>query len=56
MAASKQLKGDVTSFDGDKKAFVDDLRQALYASKIVSYAQGLPVDAFGGEDVWMEPE
>ncbi|MHC4569052.1 MAG: NADP-dependent phosphogluconate dehydrogenase, partial [Planctomycetota bacterium] len=27
-------------FTGDKKAFVDDLRQALYASKIVSYAQG----------------
>jgi 6-phosphogluconate dehydrogenase len=38
--ASKHLKGQVTSFDGDKKAFVDDLRHALYASKIVSYAQG----------------
>ena len=38
--ASKVLKGDVAAFDGDKKAFVDDLRQALYASKIVSYAQG----------------
>jgi 6-phosphogluconate dehydrogenase len=38
--ASKVLKGDVAAFDGDKKAFIDDLRQALYASKIVSYAQG----------------
>ena len=38
--ASKVLKGEVSTFDGDKKAFVDDLRQALYASKIVSYAQG----------------
>ncbi len=38
--ASKVLSGDVKTFDGDKKAFVDDLRQALYASKIVSYAQG----------------
>ena len=38
--ASKVLEGDVQTFDGDKKAFVDDLRQALYASKIVSYAQG----------------
>ncbi len=38
--ASKVLKGEVTAFDGDKKAFVDDLRQALYASKMVSYAQG----------------
>jgi len=38
--ASTVLKGDVATFDGDKKAFIDDLRQALYASKIVSYAQG----------------
>ncbi|MCL4691186.1 MAG: decarboxylating NADP(+)-dependent phosphogluconate dehydrogenase [Candidatus Hydrogenedentes bacterium] len=38
--AAKQLKGEVSAFDGDKKAFVDDLRHALYASKIVSYAQG----------------
>lgn len=27
-------------FDGDKAQFLDDLEQALYASKIVSYAQG----------------
>lgn len=40
VVASKALKGEVSAFDGDKKAFVDDLRQALYASKIVSYAQG----------------
>lgn len=38
--ASKHLSGPGTAFTGDKKAFVDDLRQALYASKIVSYAQG----------------
>ena len=38
--ASKVLKGEVAKFDGDKKAFIDDLRQALYASKIISYAQG----------------
>ena len=40
VAASKVLGGPKHSFDGDKKGFVDDLRQALYASKIVSYAQG----------------
>ncbi|MFP4191336.1 MAG: decarboxylating NADP(+)-dependent phosphogluconate dehydrogenase [Candidatus Hydrogenedentota bacterium] len=40
VAASKVLEGRVTAFDGDKKAFIDDMRQALYASKIVSYAQG----------------
>jgi len=40
VAASKTLTGSVTPFSGDKKAFVNDLRQALFASKIVSYAQG----------------
>ncbi len=40
VAASKILKGDGKAFDGDKAAFVNDLRQALFASKIVSYAQG----------------
>jgi len=40
VAASKVLSGPKPEFKGDKKAFVDDLRQALYASKIVSYAQG----------------
>jgi len=40
VAASKILAGPKPGFKGDKKAFIDDLRQALYASKIVSYAQG----------------
>lgn len=41
VAASKRLKGPMSSqFKGDKAAFVEDIRQALYASKIVSYAQG----------------
>ncbi|MEW6507669.1 MAG: decarboxylating NADP(+)-dependent phosphogluconate dehydrogenase [Bacteroidota bacterium] len=38
--ASKVLSGPKPNFDGDKKQFIDDLRKALYASKIVSYAQG----------------
>ncbi len=38
--ASKHLTGPVPSFSGDKKSFLDDLKDALYASKIVSYAQG----------------
>jgi len=38
--ASKILTGPKEKFKGDKKALTDDLRQALYASKIVSYAQG----------------
>ncbi|MCK5735056.1 MAG: NADP-dependent phosphogluconate dehydrogenase, partial [Spirochaetaceae bacterium] len=40
VAASKVLKGPEAKFDGDKAAFIDDLEQALLASKIVSYAQG----------------
>jgi len=38
--AAKALKGRRSKFRGDKDKFVYDLRQALYASKIVSYAQG----------------
>ena len=40
VAASKILKGQIKAFEGDRKEMIDDLRQALYASKIVSYAQG----------------
>ena len=38
--ASKVLNGPDVKFAGDKKQFVDDLKNALYASKLVSYAQG----------------
>ncbi len=40
VAASKVLSGPAVSFDGDKSAMIADLKQALYAAKIVSYAQG----------------
>jgi 6-phosphogluconate dehydrogenase len=40
VAAEQVLKGPEATFGGDGDAFIDDLRQALYASKIVSYAQG----------------
>ncbi|HRS72394.1 MAG TPA: decarboxylating NADP(+)-dependent phosphogluconate dehydrogenase, partial [Anaerohalosphaeraceae bacterium] len=40
VAASKVLAGPNKQFNGNKNDFVNDLRQALYASKIVSYAQG----------------
>lgn len=39
--ASKVLGGpQIAPFEGDKKQFIDDLEQALYASKIISYSQG----------------
>jgi 6-phosphogluconate dehydrogenase len=40
VAASKILKGPKPSFTGDKKAYINDLHDALYAAKVVSYAQG----------------
>jgi 6-phosphogluconate dehydrogenase len=38
--ASKVLQGPKPKFTGDKKAFLNDLESALYASKLVSYTQG----------------
>lgn len=40
VAASKILAGPKPEFQGDREAFIEDIRQALFASKIVSYAQG----------------
>lgn len=41
VAASKVLPGPgPRHFDGDRKAFIEAVRRALYFSKIVSYAQG----------------
>lgn len=40
VAASKIISGPKVEFKGDKKAFIEDLRKALLASKMVSYAQG----------------
>ncbi|MDD2298907.1 MAG: decarboxylating NADP(+)-dependent phosphogluconate dehydrogenase [Fermentimonas sp.] len=38
--ASKVLTGKRPDFKGDKQQFVNDLENAIYASKIISYAQG----------------
>ncbi|RXZ77061.1 NADP-dependent phosphogluconate dehydrogenase [Paenibacillaceae bacterium] len=41
VAASKLLKGpQAAPFQGDKAAFIESVRKALFASKICSYAQG----------------
>ncbi|MDR1156161.1 MAG: decarboxylating NADP(+)-dependent phosphogluconate dehydrogenase [Bacteroidales bacterium] len=40
VAASKILKGPKPAFKGDRRAFIEDLRRALFAAKVVSYAQG----------------
>ncbi len=38
--ASKAIKVAKKPFEGDKQQFIDDLEKALYAAKIISYAQG----------------
>jgi len=51
--ASKILTGPSGKFDGDRKQFIEDVRQALYASKLVSYAQGfVQLDAAAREFGW----
>jgi 6-phosphogluconate dehydrogenase len=41
VAASKVLRGPSGSLEGDRGWLIDAARQALYASKITSYAQGM---------------
>jgi len=51
--ASKILSGPKHEFKGDKKEFINNVRDALYASKIVSYAQGFTlIRAAGKEYGW----
>ena len=40
VAASKKLRGPQPTIKGDRNKIVEDIRKALYASKMVSYAQG----------------
>ncbi len=51
--ASKVLSGPRHKFDGDPQQFIDATRQALYASKICSYAQGfVQMEAAAQEHDW----
>ncbi len=50
VGASGVLSGPDKAFDGDKAALVADLEEALYASKIVSYAQGYQLMRAAAED------
>ena len=40
VVASKEFKAPAITFNGDRKEFINDLEKALFASKLVSYAQG----------------
>jgi 6-phosphogluconate dehydrogenase len=51
--ASKVLKGPAAKYDGDRRQFIEQIRQALYASKICSYAQGfVQLQAAAAENDW----
>lgn len=51
VAASKILSGpEVAAYSGDKKEMVEAIRQALYASKICSYAQGFQLMRYAQEE------
>ncbi len=52
--AAQVLKGPQGArFSGDRQQFIDDVKQALYASKLVSYAQGfVQLDAAAKEFGW----
>ncbi len=48
--ASKILKGPETEFKGDKKQLLKDLEAAVYAAKLVSYAQGFSLMAAAAKE------
>lgn len=50
VTASKDLRGPDAKFEGDRAGLVEMIRQALYASKICSYAQGFQLMRAAAEE------
>ena len=50
VAASKQLSGPSGKYNGETKAFINMVRDALYCSKICSYAQGMALLAKASQE------
>ena len=50
VAASKVLTGPSINFTGDKNEFIQNIHDALYASKICSYAQGFALIKEAGKE------
>lgn len=48
--ASRLLEGPKIEFKGNKEQLIEDIRHALYASKIISYAQGFMLMRQAAED------
>jgi len=49
-AAARSLAGPDPKYKGDRKQFIESIRQALYASKICSYAQGFALMKEAGKE------
>jgi len=54
VAAAKLLSGPSATYQGDRQAFIEAIRQALYASKICSYAQGFALMKEAGKEYGWE--
>ncbi len=52
VAASKVLTGPTGKYDGDAKAFITKVRDALYCSKICSYAQGMALIGKASQEMY----
>ena len=54
VSASKILQGlPAAKFQGNREEFIEDIRQAVYAAKIISYAQGfMELRSAGKEYGW----
>ncbi len=53
LRASRVLSGPAVSYQGNRDEFIEQVRQALYASKICSYAQGfVQLQAAAAEHDW----
>ena len=51
LQAEKLYPTSPVKFTGDKKKFIEDIREALYASKIISYAQGFMLMRSGADEM-----
>ena len=50
VAASQVLGGPIPAFEGDRETLIEEIRQALYASKICSYAQGFQLMTMAADE------
>ncbi len=54
--AAEVLSGPEPKFEGDREAFIDDVRQALYASKALQLRPGIRATRRGGRRVRVEAQ